>query len=318
MNALLLSLFFFYWAFKHMKEERTLARFQLICTSTVDLTEEHLRSRDIEPVLFHFHMDEEDYDDDFGKSISFEDFYKRIAQGAMPSTSQPNVQEHINHFEPHLKEGRDVLFVGLSSGISGGFSAAVIAADQLREAYPEAEIRVVDSLGASSGYGLLVDALADLRDQGASLEEAYSWAEENKLKLHHWFFTTDLTHLKRGGRISATSEAIGSILGICPLMNVDDQGKLMPRRKVRGKKKVIKETLQEMIKHAEGGKDYNGKCYISHSASYDDVRALADLIEETFPNLDGKVLINSIGTVIGSHTGPGTVALFFFGDKRVD
>lgn len=293
-------------------------KFQLICTSTVDLAEEHLKSRDIEPVLFHFHMGEEDFDDDFGKSISFEDFYQRIAEGAMPSTSQPNVQEHIDHFEPHLKEGRDVLYIALSSGISGGFSAGVIAAEQLREQYPNARIEVVDSLGASSGYGLLVDAVADLRDQGASLDEAYAWAEENKLKIHHWFFTSDLSHLKRGGRISATSEAIGSILGICPLMNVDHEGKLIPRRKVRGKKKVIKEVVQEMLKHAEDRENYSGKCYLSHSACYEDARAVADLIEEAFPKLNGNVLINSIGTVIGSHTGPGTVALFFFGDKRID
>lgn len=293
-------------------------KFQLLCTSTVDLAEEHLIEREIEPVLFHFHMEGEDYDDDFGKTISFEEFYRRIAKGSMPTTSQPNVQEHIDYFEPHLKAGRDVLFLGLSSGISGGFSAAVVAAQQLSEAYPEAKIRVVDSLGASSGYGLLVDAVADLRDQGASLEEAYQWAEDNKLRVHHWFFTTDLSHLKRGGRISATSEALGSILGICPLMNVDHEGKLIPRRKVRGKKKVIKEVVQEMQKYADQGQEYAGKCYLSHSACYEDARAVADLVEETFPHLEGKVLINSIGTVIGSHTGPGTVALFFWGEKRMD
>ena len=293
-------------------------KFQLICTSTVDLAEEHLKSREIEPVLFHFHMGEENFDDDFGKSISFDEFYERIAKGAMPSTSQPNVQEHIDHFEPHLKAGRDVLYVGLSSGISGGFSAAVIAAEQLREQYPDARIEVVDSLGASCGYGLLVDAIADLRDEGAGLDEAYTWAEENKLKVHHWFFTSDLSHLKRGGRISSISEAIGSILGICPLMNVNHEGKLTPRRKVRGKKKVIKEVVREMLKFADDRENYTGKCYLSHSACYEDARALADLIEEAFPKLNGKVLVNSIGTVIGSHTGPGTVALFFFGDKRMD
>ena len=158
----------------------------------------------------------------------------------------------------------------------------------------------------------------DMRDEGKTLDEIYNWLEDNKLSVHHWFFSSDLSHYKRGGRISATSATIGGLLNICPLMNVSHEGKLVPRKKIRGKKQVIKESVKMMEMHAKNGTDYSGKCFISHSDCYDDARAVADLVEETFSNLEGSVIINSIGTVIGSHTGPGTVALFFVGDKRID
>lgn len=136
--------------------------------------------------------------------------------------------------------------------------------------------------------------------------------------MHHWFFTTDLSHYLRGGRITASSAFFGTILGICPLMNMNFDGKLIPRKKVRGKKHVIAETVQMMEEHADGGLNYSGKCFISNSDCYEDAKAVAELVEKRFPELNGKVMINSIGTVIGSHTGPGTVALFFWGDKRTD
>lgn len=176
----------------------------------------------------------------------------------------------------------------------------------------------MDSLGASSGYGLLMDTLAGLRDDGKSIEEVYYWAEEHKLDLHHWFFSTDLTFYIKGGRISKTAGTIGTILSICPLLNMDHEGKLVPRFKIRGKKKVIAEIVKKMEENAEGGLQYSGKCYISQSACLEDAREVARQIEERFPNLNGKVEINYVGTTIGSHTGPGTVALFFWGGRRVD
>ena len=145
-----------------------------------------------------------------------------------------------------------------------------------------------------------------------------AWVEGNKLNVHHWFFSTDLTHYRRGGRISAASATMGTLLNICPLMNMNHEGKLIPREKIRGKKRVISEIVKRMEEHAEGGTNYSGKCFISNSACYEDARMVADLVEEKFPQLNGKVMINSVGTVIGSHTGPGTVALFFLGDKRTD
>ena len=297
---------------------RDMSDFILSCCSTADMPKSFFEERNVAYVCFHFNMDGKDYPDDLGESMPFPEFYKRIEEGAQPTTSQVNVDEFTNFFEPFLKEGKDILHVSLSSGLSGSFNSASIAARDLMEKYPERTIKVVDSLGASSGFGVLMTYLADLKDEGKSLAEVYDWAEKNKLRVHHWFFSTDLTSYKRGGRISATSAMVGTLLGICPLLNMDNEGHLIPRKKIRTKKKVIEELVNMMKEHVEDGPDYKGYCYISNSACEEDAEKVRDLVEAYCPNLKGKVLINSIGTVIGSHTGPGTVALFFLGDERVD
>ncbi len=288
----------------------------LTCCSTADMPKEYFEKRNIPYVCFHFTMDGVEYPDDLGQSMPFDEFYARIAAGAMPTTSLVNTEQFLTFFEPLLKEGKDILHLSFSSGLSGTYASAVLAQEELRERYPGRTITVIDSLGASSGYGLMVDALADMRDAGASLEEAAAWIEKNKLHLHHWFFSTDLTHYKRGGRISPAAAAIGALLNIYPLMNMDETGHLTPRFKINGKKRVMREIVGQMEQHAENGLDYAKKCFISHSSSLEDAKTVAALVEQAFPKLDGKVTINSVGTVIGSHTGPGTVALFFWGDSR--
>ena len=288
------------------------------CCSTADLEKEHFERRDIHYICFHFELDGEHYRDDLGQSIPFDEFYRRMREGAETRTSQINAEELREHFEGFLKQGKDVLHVTLSSGISGVYNSAKLAAEELMERYPERKICVIDSLGASSGYGLLMDRAADLRDAGRTLAETAAWIEENKLRLHHWFFSTDLTFYIRGGRISKTAGTVGMVLGICPLLNMDREGRLIPRQKIRTKKKVIQEIVNKMQEHAQDGEDYSGKCYISQSACPEDAGKVADLVEEAFPKLSGKVVINNVGTTIGSHTGPGTVALFFWGDERKD
>jgi len=290
----------------------------LSCCSTADMPLEYFQKRNIPFICYHFNMDGKEYLDDLGQSMSFDEFYKRIAAGAMPTTSQVNVAEFIVFFEPYLSAGKDILHISLSSGLSGTYNSAVMAREGLLQKYPNRKILIVDSLGASSGYGLLVDIAADLRDEGRTLEDVSAWLEENKLNIHHWFFSTDLTHYKRGGRISAASATVGTLLNICPLMNMNNEGQLIPREKIRGKKRVISEIVERMQEHAKNGTNYSGKCFISNSACYEDARMAADLVEQKFPGLNGKVMINSVGTVIGSHTGSGTVALFFLGDKRTD
>ncbi len=290
----------------------------LTCCSTADLSAEHLAKRSIPYVCFHFIIDGVSYPDDLGQSVPFEDFYQRIREGAEPTTAQVNVQQFIQFFEPYLKDGKDILHVSLSSGLSGSFNAANTAKAQLLESYPDRKIELVDSLGASSGYGLFMDMLADRKDAGASLEELKSWAEENKLTIHHWFFSTDLTSYIRGGRISKAAGFFGTLLGVCPLLNMDAAGHLIPREKIRTKKKVKAAILEKMKEHAVGSLEYCGKCYISQSACIEDAQDVARAIEECFPKLNGKVEINYVGTVIGAHTGCGTVALFFVGDKRSD
>lgn len=293
-----------------------MSEYKITCCSTADMPASYFEERKLPYVCFQYRMDGVEYPDDLGKTMPFAEFYDRISKGAEPTTAQVNAQQYMDFFEPILKEGKDILHFTLSGGISGSVNSANIAKTQMEEKYPERKIVVIDSLAASSGFGMLVDAALDKQEEGLSLEENAAWAEENKNKLHHWFFSTDLTSFIRGGRISKVSGFVGQALNICPLMNVNAEGKLIPRNKYRGKKQVIREMVKRMEQHAQGGLEYSGKCFMSCSACEEDARKVADMIEEKFPNLNGKVRINSIGTVIGAHTGPGTVALFFWGDER--
>ena len=290
----------------------------LSCCSPADLSKEHFERIDVRYVCFHYFLDGVEYPDDLGQTIPFDEFYDRMRAGADTRTAQVNVSEYVDFFTPFLEAGKDVVHVCLSSGISGTINSATNAALILKERYPERTVYVVDSLGASSGYGLLMDAAAAKRDEGLSAAELAKWIEDNRLFVHHWFFSSDLSFFVKGGRISKAAGVFGGILEICPLMNMDNLGRLIPRFKIRTKKKVIREIVKKMEECAEGGLEYAGKCFISQSGCYADARAVADLIEERFPRLNGRVLINSVGNLIGSHTGPGTVALFFWGSERVD
>lgn len=290
----------------------------LSCCSTADLAKEHFQNRNISYICFHFELNGKQYLDDLGESVPFDQFYQAMADGAETKTSQINAEEFIEYFEPFLKEGKDIVHVTLSSGLSGVYNSACIAKEELLERYPDRNIYIIDSLGASSGYGLIMDRLADLRDEGMSAADLADWAEENKLKLHHWFFSTDLTFYVKGGRISKTSGFVGNLLNICPLLNMSFDGKLIPRYKIRTKKKVFSAIVDKMAEFAENGTDYSGKCYLCHSACYEDAKVVADMVKERFPKIKGEIEINSVGTTIGSHTGPGTVALFFWGSKRED
>ncbi|MBQ4068272.1 MAG: DegV family protein [Lachnospiraceae bacterium] len=294
-----------------------MSKYILSCCSTADMSEEFFNERNINYVCFHYEVDGVEYSDDLGKSMSFEEFYKKMEQGAMTKTSQVNADEYINYFGKFLDEGYDILHVCLSSGISGSYNSAMIAKSDLEEKYPERKIYVVDSLNASSGFGLLMDELADLRDAGKNIDELNEWIEQNKLYYHAWVLTTDLTYLVRGGRVSKAAGVFGTALNICPIIEVNVEGKLLSRDKVRTKKKAIKELVAKMENLAENGTEYSGKCFISNSACLEDAQAVASLIKEKFPNVK-EVVISDIGTTIGSHTGPGTVALFFKGKERIN
>ena len=280
------------------------------------MTAEHLKSLGVEFAKYHYIIDGVDYKDDLFVSSSPESFYGAIAAGALPTTSQVTPEELLELWSPILAQGHDILHIEFSSGLSGGYASALSAQEEVKKHYPARKVVVVDSLCASSGYGLLVDKAVELKAGGMGLEELAAWLEENKLRLRHWFFSTNLQHFKRGGRISGPAATIGSLLKICPVMDVNCQGKLIIRKKVTGKKKAIKEMFEQMAAQAEGGAGYDGKCFISHSDVIADARELADLIHAGFPKLNGSVEIDNIGTVIGSHTGPGTVALFFFSTTK--
>ena len=286
--------------------------------SAADLSREHFERIGVKYICFHYTMDGVDYPDDLGQTLSAEAFYERMASGALTKTSQINIAEYIDYFTALCEEGKDIVHVTLSSGISGTYNSACNAALMVKEQYPEREIYVVDSLGASSGYGLLLDTAAAMRDKGMSAKELAAWLEANRLRLHHWFFSTDLTSYVRGGRISKTAAFFGGMFEICPLLNMDRLGRLVPRKKIRTKQNVIREIVQCMEENAQNGTDYDGKCFISMSACREDAEEVARLVEARFPKLNGRVLINNIGGLIGAHTGPGTVALFFWGGERAD
>ena len=289
-----------------------MAEYILSCCSTADLSREHLMSRSIPYICFHFFLNDEEKIDDLGISVPPKALFDAIRAGVSARTAQVNADEYEGFFRPYLQEGKDVLHVTLSSGISGTINSAQAAAAVLREEFPERKIYIVDSLCASSGYGLFMDRLADLRDEGLTVDELRDWAEANKLRLNHWFFSMDLTQYIRGGRVSKTAGFVGGLLGICPLLHVNNEGKLEPVSKIPSKKLVRREIVKKMEQQAENGLDYSGKCYIFQSDCMDDARKVADEIEKRFPRLNGKVQIYPIGGVIGCHTGPGTVALFYW------
>ncbi len=292
-----------------------MSNYVLSTESVADVSKEYMKRRDLKYVCFHYMLDDEEFIDDLGSPLSYDEFYDRLRKGANPRTAQVNISEYLDYFSAICQEGKDIVHVCLSSGLSSTFNSATKAAEIARERFPERNIYVVDSLNASCGIALLVDKLADLRDEGKTAEELYNWAEANKLRVHSWFFSSDLTFFIKNGRISRLVGAFGGVLNICPVMDVDVAGHLKPRHKVRGRKAAIAAMLDKVRTMADGGTDYNQKMFISSSDIYEDARKLADLIEAECKNID-PIEIYSIGTTIGSHTGPGTVALFFWGTER--
>ena len=293
-----------------------MGKYILSCCSPADLTKERLEGSRIKYVPFHFAIDDEEYLDDLGETVPYEQFYQRIKDGADTRTSQVNISEYVDYFSDFMEQGLDIVHVCLSSGLSGTVNSARNAALILKERFPERKLYIIDSLGASTGIGLLMVAAAEKRDEGLSAEELAQWIEDNKLCVHHWFFSTDLSTYVRGGRISKTAAVFGGVLQICPLLNVDVLGRLAPREKIRTKKKVIREIVVRMEQNARDGLDYDGRCFICTSACLEDAKQVASLVEERFQNLTGPVEIYSVGTTIGAHTGPGSIGLFFFGKKR--
>ena len=250
--------------------------FILSCESTADLSAEKLAAIDVKHICFHFMLDGCDYRDDLGQSMPFEDFYRAMANGADTKTAAVGTGDYIEYFGSFLEQGKDVLHCSLSSGISSSYEAACEAAAELAPKYPDRKLYVIDSLAASSGYGLLMQTLSDIRAQGKTIDEVRDWAEANKRRLRHWFFSTDLTFYIKGGRVKPLTGHIGNLLNICPLLDVNKDGKLIQRENLRGKKKVVKRIVECMAETAENGLDYAGRVFISQSACQDDAKAVAD------------------------------------------
>lgn len=283
----------------------------IITDSCCDLSYDYITENNLEVISFPFSVDGTDYVDDFGSSLSYKDFYDELRKGAMPSTSQISAFVFEQVFRKYAAEGRAVIYIGFSSALSQTFNNSVLARNIVLEEFPDADITVIDSRSASVGLGAIVFYANELLKQGKSKDEIVEWIENNKLKSNHWFIIDSLDHLKRGGRISAASAAVGSVLDIKPLLNVDNEGKLDVVKKIRGRKKAIRELLNELknIKYPE-----KQTVFINHGDCIKDAEQLKELVLKEVRVKD--VVINHIGPIIGSHTGPGMLCLVFMGDKR--
>ena len=290
--------------------------FVLSTDSTADLPAAYLQRREISVLPYRYLMDGEEFTDDLrADPQALPAFYRRLRAGSLPSTSLVNQFRYTEYFSALLQQG-NVLHVAFSSGLSGSYANAVLAARELREEFPKRRLIVIDSLAASLGHGLLVDLAADLRDGGASLTETAIWVKENRLRIHHQFFVSDLSYLHRSGRVSGPAAKIGSILNLCPLLHMDDKGQIIAYEKARGRKTAEKKMLDAIEAHAEGGTAYNGKLFLCHTDSPDEAEGFLAQTEERFPQLTGHIPVFDVGPVIACHTGPGLLGAVFVGDSR--
>lgn len=286
--------------------------FVLSCESTVDLKREYVEGRGISVLCYQYCVDGEFFDDPMGEKTGIDQFYEKLLSGAKITTSQMNGETYRAYFEKLLK-GSDVLHICFGSGMSGSVYNAMRAAEEIN-AESEHKVYVVDSLCSSTGYGMLVDTAADLRDAGAEITEVYEKACRLGKRIEHRFFSTDLTFFKKSGRVSGPAAAVAAILNICPLMKLDGEGKIVAYDKIRGKKNAIKQIVKDMAVLAEGGADYSGKCYICHSNCEEQAQALKEAVLDGFKNIK-DIEICDVGPVIACHSGPGTAAVFYVGKE---
>ena len=285
----------------------------IVTDSTCDLPANIVTDLGITVIPMEFQLDGTTYlNYPDGRDYDFHAFYDALRAGKASTTSQVNYQTFLDTFTPILESGRDILYLAFSSGLSGTYNGSVIAANDLMEKYPGSKVISVDTLAASVGEGLLVYAAAKKREEGLSLDELAQWITDNRLHLCHWFTVDDLNHLKRGGRISPAVAIIGTALGIKPVMHVDDEGHLIPVSKVRGRRKSLDALVEHMAETCD--KPESQTIFIGHGDSKEDAEYVAKLVRQKFKVKN--IILNYIGPVIGSHSGPGTLALFFFGTHR--
>lgn len=288
--------------------------FIITTDNTADLPMEYIKENHLRMAYLGFNLEGTSYGENYEEQITPQEFYEKMRNGAMPTTVQMNPVQAKTLFSSCFDQGYDVLHITFSSGLSGSYSSGVIAQEELAEERPDHKLIVVDSLCASMGEGLLVHYALKLKKQGKTIEEVAQWLEENKLHLCHYFTVDDLNHLYRGGRVSKVAAVAGTLLGIKPVLHVNDEGKLIPIAKVRGRKQSLSALVDHMEKCMGSFQDNNPYIFISHGDCLEDALYVKEQVEERFGKKE--FLINSIGPTIGAHSGPGTVALFFLGDKR--
>ena len=287
--------------------------FVILTDSSADLSADMVRDLGVQVLPLSFEMDEtiyHNYPDN--REMDPHQFYELLRNGHTATTSAVNVAQYTELIEPLLQAGQDILILAFSSGLSTTFSSSAIAVDELREKYPERKVYTVDTLCASLGQGLMVYLAAKERDKGKSIEQVRDWVEENKLHLCHQFTVDDLHFLKRGGRISATTAVVGSMLQIKPVLHVDNEGHLINIGKARGRQASLKALVDKMAKTAID--PAHQIVFISHGDCLEDARTVEKMVKDRFGVKE--VYINYVGPVIGAHSGPGTLALFYVGSER--
>ena len=287
--------------------------FLIITDSTCDMPQEMADELGLAILPIRVSMEDKEYAHYLdGRELGFHEFYEKLRAGVPAKTSAANQEDFLSLMEPALAAGRDVLYIGFSSGLSSTYNVGVMTAAQLAEKYPERKVYTVDSLSASFGEGLLVYHAVQQKLAGKSIDEVRAFVEENRLHLCHWFTVDDLQHLKRGGRVSAAAAVFGTMLNIKPVLHVDDEGHLIPVGKVQGRTTSIKALLKKMQETAIDPAEQ--VVFISHGDCEKDAEKLAAMVRESIG--PKEIILNPIGPVIGAHSGPGTVALFFLGTKR--
>ncbi len=279
--------------------------------TTADLPDQFIKEHHVGILSLPYILEGVNYT--YENELSYTEFYKKMREGSMPTTSQINPEEAREAFLRYLEEGKDILHIAFSSGLSGSCSSTKIAAQELMEER-DCNIKVIDSLSASMGEGLLVYKAVQLKERGRSMEEVADWLEAHILNMVHLFTVDDLFHLYRGGRVSKTTAIIGSMVNVKPVLHVDDEGHLIPIGKVRGRKKSLTSLVDYMARKTGSFKGENDIIFISHGDCLEDAVFVSELVKEKLGI--GNVLINHIGPTIGAHSGPGTVALFFLGEER--
>lgn len=292
--------------------------FIISCESTTDLGYDYFKKRKMPVLFYRYAIDGIEYEDNMGRNKSnLDEFYDFLENGHLPTTSQINEYSYRDFFENLLNYEKKILHIAFGSGLTPSVENAKKAAKEINDELGEERIFVIDSTCGSAGYGLIVSMAYEFAITGKSIDETMEFVEKNKYNVHHQFFTTEMKYLKRSGRVTGVTATVATVLGICPIMHLNRQGKIIAYDKARGKKNAIKKTLEEMKQHIQNGLEYRGKCFINHSKCLADALELKKEIESCFKNLKGKIEVLDIGNIIASHCGPGTVAVYFLGDSRI-
>ena len=290
-----------------------MSEFVIGACSCCDLPSDYASRRNLIILPYHYFIDGNEHIEDQGNEAAIKDFYSKLREGSVSTTSMINTETFESLFRPLLESGKDILYCVLSSGLSGSYNNARMIANKLSKEFPQRKLYVVDSLSAARGFGLYMHLILNLRDQGKSIDEVHDWAENNARHIIHWFAVDSLDHLRRGGRVSRATAFLGTMMNIKPVLRFDDEGKIIPVEKIRGRKKSLIELVNKMEGQFENPE--GATVFIGHGDALEDAQFVEKLVWERYPMIK-ETFIHYIGPIVGTHSGPSTIALHYLGNKR--